>query len=146
MVDDGGAASPQESRLRLLFLDTGFPKPTTQLPVLESMRVLRAVDMGWEQFKVVIEYDGDQHRTNRFQYVKDLRVLPRLEALGWNVVRVIKEDTDWTIVERTYRALVARGWDGRLGASHPSRAGLAAKLRFLRSPLGLSRNNGNLAV
>jgi hypothetical protein len=58
---------------------------------------------------------------------------------------VIKEDTDWHVVDRTYRALVARGWDGRLGSHHPTRAGLAAKLQFLRSPLELSRNNGNLA-
>ncbi|GAS96184.1 uncharacterized protein RMCC_3150 [Mycolicibacterium canariasense] len=143
---DSGAASPQESRLRLLLLDTGFPKPATQLPVTDGARVLRTVDMGWEKFKVVIEYDGDQHRTNRFQYVKDLRVLPRLDALGWNVLRVIKEDTDWMIVERAYRALVARGWDGRLGPAHPCRAGLAAKLQFLRSPLELPRNSRNLAV
>ncbi|MHA3022995.1 hypothetical protein ACXPWS_22390 [Mycobacterium sp. BMJ-28] len=142
---DGGAASPQESRLRLLFLDTGFPRPTTQIPLLEGGQVLRTVDMGWEEFKVVVEYDGDQHRTNRTQYVKDLRVLPRIEQLGWSVTRVIKESTDWAIVERTYGALVARGWDGRLGPPHPSRAGLAAKLQFLRSPLELSRDKCNLA-
>lgn len=130
---DGGAASPPESRLRLLFLDTGFPKPTTQIPVPDGGQVLRTVDMGWEKFKVVVEYDGDQHRTNRIQYVKDLRVLPRIEALDWHITRVIKEDTDWEIVERTYRALVAGGWDGKLGQPHPSRAGLAAKLRFLCS-------------
>jgi hypothetical protein len=29
---DGGAASPQETRLRLLFIDAGFPRPTTQIP------------------------------------------------------------------------------------------------------------------
>lgn len=141
---DGGAASPQESRLRLLFLDTGFPKPTTQIPVLDGGQVLRTVDMGWEKFKVVVEYDGDQHRTNRIQYVKDLRVIPRIERIGWTVIRVIREDTDWQIVERTYQALVERGWEGRLGPTHPARAGLSAKLQFLRSPLELSRNNRKL--
>lgn len=143
---DGGAASPQESRLRLLFLDMGFPRPATQIPVTDGGQVLRTVDVGWEQFKVVVEYDGDQHRTNRIQYVKDLRVLPRIERLGWTVIRVIKEDVDWGIVERTYQALVARGWDGKLSPPHSSRAELAAKLQFLCSPLELSRNNRNLAV
>lgn len=121
--------------MRLLFLDMGFPRPVTQIPVRDGGQVVRTVDMGWEKLKVVVEYDGDQHRTNRIQYVKDLRVLPRIEQLGWTVIRVIKEDVDWVIVERTYDALVARGWDGKLGPAHPSRAGLAAKLQFLRSPL-----------
>lgn len=142
---DGGAASPQESRLRLLFLDTGFPRPVTQIPILDGRRVLRTVDMGWAEHLVVVEYDGDQHRTNRFQYVKDLRILPRIEQLGWNVVRVIKEDSDWAILERTYRTLLARGWDGKLGPTHPSRARLAARLQLLRRALDLSGDNRNLA-
>ena len=33
---DGGAASPQETRLRLLFIDSGLPRPTTQIPVVEG--------------------------------------------------------------------------------------------------------------
>lgn len=33
---DGGAASPQETRLRLLYLDAGFPRPTTQIAVFEG--------------------------------------------------------------------------------------------------------------
>ena len=142
---DGGAASPQESRLRLLFLDTGFPRPVTQIPILDGRRVLRTVDMGWAEHLVVVEYDGDQHRTNRFQYVKDLRILPRIEHLGWNVVRVIKEDSDWAILERTYRTLLTHGWDGKLGPPHPSRARLAARLQLLRRALVLSGDNRNLA-
>lgn len=30
---DGGAASPQETRLRLLYLDAGFPRPSTQIAI-----------------------------------------------------------------------------------------------------------------
>ncbi len=28
--------------------------------------------MGWEDIKVAVEYDGDQHRSSRAQYVKDI--------------------------------------------------------------------------
>ncbi|MCV7343830.1 hypothetical protein [Mycolicibacterium rhodesiae] len=50
---DGGAASPQETRLRLLYLDAGFPRPTTQVPVFEGRwKVVRRLDMGWEDLKV----------------------------------------------------------------------------------------------
>jgi len=50
---DGGAASPQETRLRLLFIDAGLPRPTTQIPVFdEDGEFVRFLDMGWEDFMV----------------------------------------------------------------------------------------------
>lgn len=108
---DGGAASPQETRLRLLFIDNGFPKPATQIPVYDEWGVLvRVLDMGWEDFKVGSEYDGDQHRTDRPQYVKDMRVYRKLARLRWDVVRVIKEDRDAEVVQRAYHAMTSRGW------------------------------------
>ena len=101
--------------MRLLYLDAGFPRPATQIPVFKrGWEVLRTLDMGWEDFKVVSEYDGDQHRTNRVQYVKDQRLMPQVARLGWEVIRVIKEDRDADILDRTYATLVGRGWDGRL--------------------------------
>lgn len=111
---DGGAASPPETRLRLLYIDAGLPRPTTQIAIADEWgRVVRTVDMGWEDFEVASEYDGGQHQTDRAQYVKDLRVLPKLAQLGWDVMRVIKEDREADVVQRAYRALTARGWDPR---------------------------------
>jgi hypothetical protein len=107
---DGGAASPQETRLRLLFIDAGLPKPTTQIPVYDGWGLIGLLDMGWEDFKVAAEYDGDQHRTNRVQYVKDIRRIPKIERQGWIHVRVIAEDYDDDVVDRTRHAMVSRGW------------------------------------
>lgn len=108
---DGGAASPPETRLRLLFIDAGFPKPSTQIPVVDGRGALvRTVDMGWEDFMVAAEYDGDQHQTSRYQYVKDRKVLPKLERLGWAVITVIKEDSDDDTIRRASDALTSRGW------------------------------------
>ena len=108
---DGGAASPRETWLRLLFIDAGLPRPTTQIPIFdENGHLLRTVDMGWEDFKVVAEYDGDQHRTSRAQYVKDQRIIPKIERLGWIVQRAIKEDSPQYLVKRAWDALVSRGW------------------------------------
>ncbi|WP_418004485.1 hypothetical protein ACNO8X_05475 [Mycobacterium sp. PDNC021] len=110
---DGGAASPPETRLRLLYIDAGLPRPTTQIPIRDEWgRVVRTVDMGWEEFMVASEYDGGQHQTDRDQYVKDLRVLPKLARLGWDVMQVIKEDRKADVVSRAVRALHARSWDG----------------------------------
>jgi hypothetical protein len=108
---DGGAASPQETRLRLLFIDAGLPKPTTQIPVYDEYgEFVRFLDMGWEDYMVGAEYDGDQHRTSRSQYVKDQRVWPKLARLGWHVVRAIKEDRDADLVRHAWDAMVSRGW------------------------------------
>jgi hypothetical protein len=107
---DGGAASPQETRLRLLYLDAGLPRPATQVPVFDGRRAVRIVDLGWERFRVGSEYDGDVHRTDRRAYVKDLRLRARVENLGWAVDHVIKEDRDHEIIERARRILLSRGW------------------------------------
>lgn len=59
---------------------------------------------------VVAEYDGEQHQTSRVQYVKDQRVIPLIESLGWIVLRVIKEDHPKDIVRRAWNAMASRGW------------------------------------
>ena len=108
---DGGAASPRETWLRLLYIDAGLPRPTTQIPIVEGRgRLVRMADMGWEEFMAVSEYDGDQHRTNRWQYTKDIQSLRKARALGWIVDQVIKEDRTAEIVDRARTALISRGW------------------------------------
>jgi hypothetical protein len=107
---DGGAASPKETWLRLLLVDAGFPRPVTQIPVADGWRPVRTLDMGWEELKVAAEYDGDQHRTNRMQYVKDIRCHQKLQSLGWIVVRVVAEDRKDDIISRVDEALRRRGY------------------------------------
>jgi hypothetical protein len=94
----------------LLFIDAGLPKPTTQITIYDRDQYVRTIDMGWEDFLVGAEYDGDQHRTDRAQYVKDMRVWPKLAALRWHVVRAIKEDSDGDLVRQAWDAMVSRGW------------------------------------
>jgi hypothetical protein len=108
---DGGAASPQETWLRLLYIDAGLPRPTTQIPIVEGRgRLVRMADMGWEEFMVVSEYDGEHHQTSRRQYVKDIKSLRKARALGWIVDQVVKEDRPDEIIERARSALMSRGW------------------------------------
>lgn len=106
---DGGAASPCESRIRLWLLDSGFPRPQTQIPVLDGSRPVAFLDMGWERYGVAVEYDGDHHRKDRRQYVKDIARLRMLEAMGWIVIRVIAEETPTEWLTRVEAALRQRG-------------------------------------
>lgn len=107
---DGGAESPRETWLRLLFIDAGLPKPTTQFVVHENGRHVRRIDMVWEDFKVGAEYDGAQHLTSRAQYTKDVRAARALKRLNWHIVHVIKEDDADEIVREARNALLSRGW------------------------------------
>jgi hypothetical protein len=107
---DGGAASPKETWLRLLLIDAGLPVPTTQIPVLDGYRPVAFLDMGWEEFKVAAEYDGDQHRSDRRQYVKDIRRHEMVDELGWQVVRVVAEDRPVDVINRVSAALRRRGY------------------------------------
>jgi hypothetical protein len=104
---DPGAQSPRESYLRLLLIDAGLPRPQTQIPVLgvDGMPVAY-LDLGWEEHMIAVEYDGDHHRTDRRQYVKDIRRLEMLERIGWMVVRVVAEDRPAAVVHRV-RAVLA---------------------------------------
>jgi hypothetical protein len=105
---DAGAQSPRESYLRLLLNDAGLPRPQTQIPVLGVDGIPVAyLDLGWEDYLVAVEYDGDQHRTDRRQYVKDVRRLEMLERMGWIIVRVVAEDSPAATVRRVRAALEA---------------------------------------
>jgi hypothetical protein len=111
---DAGAASPKESWLRLLLIDAGLPAPTTQIPVRSPVNgrywPFAFLDMGWEDYRVSAEYDGDQHRTDRPQYVRDHRRQRKLERLGWINIRVINEDAPADVIDRARTALLSRGW------------------------------------
>jgi hypothetical protein len=107
---DPGAQSPKETWLRLLLLRAGLPRPQTQIPVRieEGGRVIAYLDLGWDDIMVAVEYDGDQHRTDRRQYVKDIRRWELLERLGWLVVRVVAEDHPDNIIQRVRAARARR--------------------------------------
>jgi very-short-patch-repair endonuclease len=113
---DGGAESPQETRVRLLLVGAGFPKPETQIEFPE-LRV--RVDMGWREWKVAVEYDGIQHWDNRYQRSWDIERIALLEAAGWSVVRVSAEmlSRPDAVVERVKTKLVERGAYGRIRGS-----------------------------
>lgn len=106
---DPGAQSPRETWLRLLIVDAGMPRPETQIPVHDEVGdVIAYLDMGWKALKVAVEYDGDQHRSDRRQYKWDIRRLEILERLGWIVVRVTAGDHPADIIRRVRAALARR--------------------------------------
>ena len=102
---DPGAESPRETWLRLLLIDAGYPRPRTQIPVHGEYGEIGAVlDMGWEDVKIALEYEGDHHRTDRRQFRRDIRRFEALADMGWLTIRVTAEDTRGGILARVTAA------------------------------------------
>ncbi|MBI5340248.1 MAG: hypothetical protein HZB45_21425 [Mycolicibacterium rufum] len=106
---DAGAQSPQETRLRLLLIDRGFPPPRTQIPVADQYGFEFAyLDMGWEDLLIAVEYDGDHHRTDTDQYRWDARRLRKLADAGWIVIRVMAGDRNEEVIAWVKQAVARR--------------------------------------
>ncbi|OHU94262.1 hypothetical protein BKN37_23590 [Mycobacterium talmoniae] len=106
---DSGAESPKETWLRLLLIRAGFPRPTTQIPVVgPDTGNTYYLDMGWENLMVAVEYDGEQHRLDRWQYKKDIVRQEELEKLGWIDIRVVAGDRPAQIIPRVRDARTSR--------------------------------------
>lgn len=139
---DAGAESPRETWLRLLLIDAGYPPPRTQIPVYDEYGQLVAVlDMGWDDIKVAVEYEGDHHRTDRSQFNKDIWRFDALPDLGWITVRVTVEDTPGGILGRVAKAWSRRTCNegGKMSnlppSEHVRRSGGSAVRRSGRSPV-----------
>lgn len=105
---DAGAESPKETWLRLLVIRNGFPPPQTQIPVYDEHGGLVAVvDMGWDDIKIALDYEGGHHRTPD-KFNKDIHRHDAVTGLGWIDIRVTSRDTEGGIVRRLQAAWARR--------------------------------------
>lgn len=106
---DGGAESPQETRVRLILIDDGLPLPRTQIRVSDGVNDA-FIDMGYDQPKVGFDYDGEQHQTNRDRYVHDIGRADLLDREGWIDIKVVAEHSRQFILHRARAAFARRRW------------------------------------
>lgn len=106
---DPGSQSPRETWLRVVVVDAGFPKPTTQIPVVVGGHTKYYLDMGWPELKIAIEYEGDHHRTDRVQFARDIERLDELTALGWTIIRVAADTQTSAALAKLRHAWQAAG-------------------------------------
>lgn len=82
-----GAHSPRETLLRLGLVDHGLPEPDVQVPVVTAAG-LRHADLGYPDARLLLEYQGDHHRTDRRQWLEDLTRVQLLQDAGYDVMVV----------------------------------------------------------
>ncbi|MFO7691158.1 MAG: hypothetical protein R6W83_11515 [Cryobacterium sp.] len=103
--------SRQETLLRLYLLDCGFPEPDTNLTIaLPPGRPRARGDLVYLRYRVLVEYDGEQHRLDDAQFNRDAERLHDLRAAGWLVITVRKGSTPEWVRAAVAEALRSRGW------------------------------------
>jgi hypothetical protein len=105
--------SPRESVLRVIIVLAGLPEPECNYIVFaEDGTFLARGDLVYPEYKMLLEYQGDQHRTDRSQWRSDIRRVGRLEDHGWQVLQFTDDDLrdPSALVARVERRLRSRGW------------------------------------
>jgi very-short-patch-repair endonuclease len=89
---DRRSGSPMETRLRLLLIGAGLPRPQVQW-VVQDEAARRAVwlDLAYPDHMLGIEYEGDEH-TEPDRVLRDIRRSTRLVDQGWRLYRYTKHE------------------------------------------------------
>lgn len=106
------AASRPESLMRWWLVDSDLPDPEPQVPVVDRWgREVGHGDLGYSDWKVLLEYEGRQH-AEREQFRRDVDRYSLSALDGWLVLRFAAHHLSGpeTVVDRTRRALLSRGW------------------------------------
>lgn len=85
--------SPMESHMRLMLVGHGHPEPELNREIRDpATGIVYYIDLAYPQWRIAIEYDGAQHRTDKAQWEADLQKNEVLHAQGWSVLRVSSAD------------------------------------------------------
>lgn len=106
-----GARSRPEVHLFLALTQAGVPEPRYDVPVFDDGALVGIFDLAFEREKVLVEYQGDYHRTAADAWAADIRKRERAREAGWIVVEISRRDLypDASIaVARVARALAGR--------------------------------------
>lgn len=86
------AESVMETRLRLVLVLAGLPRPVVQHPVRDRCgRVVATVDLAYPEQRTALEYEGREHFAPQ-RCARDVYRYTRLQDLGWRVYRYTRRD------------------------------------------------------
>lgn len=110
---DPRSESPKESELRALVLLAGLPTPIPNVEIrTPTGRFIARVDLLFEEYGEILEYQGDHHRTDRRQWRRDRTREAELESHGYHVTEITDDDLadPRSLLDRVARNLGRRGW------------------------------------
>jgi len=107
-----GSESPMESILRWAILAAGLPEPAVNARVLDDGGWLARVDLSYPAQRIAIEYQGDQHRSDKRQWHGDISRTRGLQTAGWQVIFASADDIarPHSVLMSIRTGLADRGW------------------------------------
>ena len=105
--------SSRETRLRVRIIAAGLPRPVSAHSICDADgRQVAKADLAFPDYRVLLEYEGAHHLTDRRQWAIDLDRFNRYQELGWLSLRIGAAQFDAltatiALIERT---LTTRGW------------------------------------
>ena len=102
--------SPMESRLRMLLVGAGLPRPQAQVPIYDDHGLFAGrPDLYYPQALLGLEYDGENHRD---RLISDNRRQNRLHQIGVSLLRYTASD----LGERPHQIIA----EVRAALTHPT--------------------------
>ena len=101
---ESGVESPMETVLRVQLISAGFPKPEINATIRLSNGRTTRPDLLYRDARVLIEYLGDHHRTDRSTWEHDVERSRDLAAAGYIELQVTASD----LQQPRFGRLVAR--------------------------------------
>jgi hypothetical protein len=105
--------SARETLLRLLLCRAGYPEPEPNGIIFDTHgRQIAHGDLLYREYKVLVEYDGGQHRLDSEQFEIDIERPDTIRHEGWRVERVGKSlmRRQAVLLAKVEAALRAGGW------------------------------------
>jgi hypothetical protein len=111
-----GSASPLETDCRLDAAIDGLPEPVLDVEIRDARgRLLGVTEIAYPEFGVLVEVEGDHHRTSRAQWHRDIEKYAAYAIEGYEVVRLTSDHIRGphpTASGLIRDALLRRGWRG----------------------------------
>ena len=106
--------SPPETRLRLCLVLAGLPEPVCNVDVGDEFFFIATPDLAYLRLRLLLEYEGDHHRTDRAQWQKDIRRERQLRKEGFELQRITAETLrrPRELVHDVHALLIKAGYDG----------------------------------
>ena len=109
-----GVDSPKETSLRLVLVLAGLPEPACNPRIGTDEAPIGRMDLVLRGFMIIIEYDGDHHRTDPWQWARDIARHEAAINAGYTIIRVTNGRMmhPREIVATVHARLVERGYQG----------------------------------
>ena len=106
--------SPKETEVRLLLVLAGLPEPRCNPRIGTEREPIGRMDLVLDPYRLIAEYDGEQHRTDPWQWSRDIARHEAAVNAGYTIIRITAGRMlhPREIANTVYLRLAERGYAG----------------------------------